>query len=112
MKIVRNNEICFDDLRILTNETFTCESAKLIFRYVLGSYRMDFLTVLSNNAYPTPFTNNPILPLLLISLAKQRHAPKTSETFDNEYDYVIGKSLIILQVLCFEATYVCYLFFV
>lgn len=51
---------------------------------------MDFLTVLSNNAYPTPFTNNPILPLLLISLAQQRHAPRTTDTFDDEYDYIIG----------------------
>ncbi|KAG8175260.1 hypothetical protein JTE90_020793 [Oedothorax gibbosus] len=50
---------------------------------------MDFLTVLSNNAYPTPFTNNPILPLLLISLAQQRHAPRTTDVFANEYDYVI-----------------------
>ncbi|KAG8190855.1 hypothetical protein JTE90_010281, partial [Oedothorax gibbosus] len=35
--------------------------------------RMDRMA--RNNAYPTPFANNPILPLLLLSLARQKISP-------------------------------------
>lgn len=51
-----------------------------------------------NNAYPTPFANNPILPLLLLSLARQRHSPKVSTTIREEYDYIIGNVLTIINI--------------
>ncbi|GFT80193.1 hypothetical protein NPIL_259831, partial [Nephila pilipes] len=43
----------------------------------------------AERAYPTPYANSPILPLLLISLMRQRIAPKTTTTFKQEYDYII-----------------------
>ncbi|CAL1298228.1 unnamed protein product [Larinioides sclopetarius] len=47
------------------------------------------MDISTERAYPTPFANSPLLPLLILSLAKQRHTPKPSTTFDYEYDYVV-----------------------
>ncbi|GIY13343.1 glucose dehydrogenase [Caerostris extrusa] len=38
---------------------------------------------------PHPFANSPLTPLLLLTLTRQRIAPKTKTTFKDEYDYVI-----------------------
>lgn len=42
-------------------------------------------------AYPTPLANSTLLPMLLLSLATQKHAPKVSDEIDTEYDYIVGK---------------------
>lgn len=42
---------------------------------------------------PTPLRNSTLLPLLLLSLARQRHTPVPSDTFKDEYDYIVGKNL-------------------
>lgn len=50
------------------------------------------MDVVTNSAYPTPYANSPILPMLLLSLAKQKNAPKSdTKGFLTEYDYIIGK---------------------
>lgn len=41
--------------------------------------------------YPTPYANSPLLPLLLLNLANQKHSPDVKSTFKEEYDYVIVK---------------------
>ncbi|KAG8194261.1 hypothetical protein JTE90_024589 [Oedothorax gibbosus] len=42
------------------------------------------------NAYPTPFANSTLLPLLLLSLMQQKHAPsKTDTILKDEYDFII-----------------------
>lgn len=46
-------------------------------------------------SYPTPLSNSTLLPLLLLSLARQRHSPEPSLKIKREYDYIIGKSLSI-----------------
>ncbi|XP_035224978.1 LOW QUALITY PROTEIN: uncharacterized protein LOC118197557 [Stegodyphus dumicola] len=43
----------------------------------------------AERAYPTPFVNSTLLPMLLLSLMKQRHTPKTATSINSEYDYVI-----------------------
>ncbi|CAL1262840.1 unnamed protein product [Larinioides sclopetarius] len=40
-------------------------------------------------SYPTPIANSPLLPLLLISLATQRNAPKEATHIRDEYDYIV-----------------------
>ncbi|KAF8781573.1 Glucose dehydrogenase like protein [Argiope bruennichi] len=47
------------------------------------------MDIAAERAYPTPFANSPLLPLLLISLATQRNAPKTVATVKDEYDYIV-----------------------
>ncbi|KAG8175258.1 hypothetical protein JTE90_020791 [Oedothorax gibbosus] len=46
-------------------------------------------TVEYNGAYVPSLAANPLLPLLLISLAKQKHAPRTTASFSEEYDYIV-----------------------
>ncbi|GBN92454.1 Glucose dehydrogenase [FAD, quinone], partial [Araneus ventricosus] len=43
----------------------------------------------AERAYPTPIANSPLLPLLLISLATQRNAPRQATTIRDEYDYIV-----------------------
>ncbi|KAF8783200.1 Glucose dehydrogenase like protein [Argiope bruennichi] len=50
---------------------------------------MNNLDITAERVYPTPYANHPLLPLLILSLMTQRHTPKPSTTFQNEYDYVI-----------------------
>ncbi|KAF8781566.1 Glucose dehydrogenase like protein [Argiope bruennichi] len=47
------------------------------------------IDIAAERAYPTPFANSPLLPLLLVSLATQRNAPIPATTFSDEYDYII-----------------------
>ncbi|KAG8178921.1 hypothetical protein JTE90_014127 [Oedothorax gibbosus] len=47
------------------------------------------MDVASNSAYPTPLSNSPLLPLLLMSLVQQKNAPTTKETFQEEYDFIV-----------------------
>ncbi|GIY96801.1 glucose dehydrogenase [Caerostris extrusa] len=47
------------------------------------------MDIAAERAYPTPYANSPLLPMLILSLARQRVAPKTSTTFNNEYDYIV-----------------------
>ncbi|GBN27084.1 Glucose dehydrogenase [FAD, quinone] [Araneus ventricosus] len=47
------------------------------------------MDIAAERAYPTPLANSTLLPLLLLSLATQRNAPRTSATFKEEYDYII-----------------------
>ncbi|XP_055933565.1 glucose dehydrogenase [FAD, quinone]-like [Argiope bruennichi] len=47
------------------------------------------MDIAAERAYPTPLANSPLLPLLLLSLATQRNAPKSTTNFKEEYDYVI-----------------------
>lgn len=49
------------------------------------------MDVYSERSYPTPLSNSTLLPLLLLTLAKQKHVPKISRTFNEQYDYVVGK---------------------
>ncbi|KAG8172674.1 hypothetical protein JTE90_012160, partial [Oedothorax gibbosus] len=46
-------------------------------------------TVEYNGAYVPSLAANPLLPLLLISLAKQKNAPRTTASFSEEYDYIV-----------------------
>lgn len=46
---------------------------------------------MNERSYPTPYANSPFLPLLLLTLAIQKHSPDVKSTFKEEYDYVIGK---------------------
>lgn len=39
--------------------------------------------------YPTPYQNSSLLPLLLLSLATQKHSPDTTTHIRHEYDYII-----------------------
>ncbi|XP_055933903.1 glucose dehydrogenase [FAD, quinone]-like [Argiope bruennichi] len=47
------------------------------------------MNITAERAYPTPLANSPLLPMLLLSLATQRNAPKQSSTFKKEYDYIV-----------------------
>ncbi|XP_055934808.1 glucose dehydrogenase [FAD, quinone]-like [Argiope bruennichi] len=47
------------------------------------------IDIAAERAYPTPFANSPLLPLLLVSLATQRNAPIPATSFNDEYDYII-----------------------
>ncbi|GIY96799.1 glucose dehydrogenase [Caerostris extrusa] len=47
------------------------------------------MDIAAERSYPTPFANSPLLPFLLLSLARQRIAPRTTTTIREEYDYVI-----------------------
>ncbi|KFM71958.1 Glucose dehydrogenase [acceptor], partial [Stegodyphus mimosarum] len=47
------------------------------------------MDIAAEQAYPTPLANSTFLSMLLLSLAGQRHTPKTATTFNEEYDYVI-----------------------
>ncbi|GIY28432.1 glucose dehydrogenase [Caerostris extrusa] len=47
------------------------------------------MDIAAERSYPTPFANSPLLPFLLLSLARQRIAPRTTTTIKEEYDYVI-----------------------
>lgn len=40
-------------------------------------------------SYATPLQNCTLLPLLLMSLATQKHTPKTKSSFQDEYDYIV-----------------------
>ncbi|GIZ00760.1 glucose dehydrogenase [Caerostris extrusa] len=51
------------------------------------------MDIAAERAYPTPYANSPLLPMLILSLARQRVAPKTSTTFNNEYDYIVNWKL-------------------
>ncbi|XP_055932921.1 glucose dehydrogenase [FAD, quinone]-like [Argiope bruennichi] len=50
---------------------------------------MNNMDITAERVYPTPYANHPLLPLLILSLMTQRHTPKPSTTFQNEYDYVV-----------------------
>ncbi|XP_055934440.1 glucose dehydrogenase [FAD, quinone]-like [Argiope bruennichi] len=39
--------------------------------------------------YPLPFANSSLFPMLLLSLANQKIAPKISTSFKKEYDYIV-----------------------
>lgn len=43
----------------------------------------------TERSYPTPFQNSTLLPLLLMSLALQKHTPDTKKSFKREYDFII-----------------------
>ncbi|CAL1262984.1 unnamed protein product, partial [Larinioides sclopetarius] len=47
------------------------------------------MDVAAERSYRTPIANSPLLPLLLISLATQRNAPKQTTTIQEEYDYIV-----------------------
>lgn len=44
----------------------------------------------AERSYPTPLTSSPLLPLLLLSLARQRHSPDGTTRIKEEYDFIIG----------------------
>ncbi|XP_054715571.1 glucose dehydrogenase [FAD, quinone]-like [Uloborus diversus] len=44
---------------------------------------------LAQRPYSTPASNSVLLPLLLLSLARQKHSPSTARTIKKEYDYVV-----------------------
>lgn len=43
----------------------------------------------AERSYVTPYQNSSFLPLLLMSLAMQKHTPDTKKSFRREYDYII-----------------------
>ncbi|XP_055933901.1 L-sorbose 1-dehydrogenase-like [Argiope bruennichi] len=47
------------------------------------------MDITSEMAYPTPLRNSPLLPLLLMTLATQRNAPRQSSSIKREYDYIV-----------------------
>ncbi|CAL1262982.1 unnamed protein product [Larinioides sclopetarius] len=47
------------------------------------------INVAAERAYNTPISNSPLLPLLLISLATHKNAPKQATSFKDEYDYIV-----------------------
>ncbi|CAL1262975.1 unnamed protein product, partial [Larinioides sclopetarius] len=47
------------------------------------------INIAAEKAYNTPISNSPLLPLLLISLATQKNAPKQATSFKDEYDYIV-----------------------
>ncbi|XP_054724116.1 LOW QUALITY PROTEIN: glucose dehydrogenase [FAD, quinone]-like [Uloborus diversus] len=49
----------------------------------------DNMDIAAERAYPSPFANSTLFPLLLMSLASQRHTPRTKTTFREEYDYIV-----------------------
>ncbi|KAF8783201.1 Glucose dehydrogenase like protein [Argiope bruennichi] len=52
---------------------------------------MDFnsINITHERMYPLPFANSSLFPMLLLSLASQKIAPKISTTFKKEYDYIV-----------------------
>ncbi|KAF8781708.1 Glucose dehydrogenase like protein [Argiope bruennichi] len=40
-------------------------------------------------SFPTPYATSPLLPLLILSLLRQRIAPKTTTTIHSKYDYIV-----------------------
>ncbi|GBO01723.1 hypothetical protein AVEN_30159-1 [Araneus ventricosus] len=63
--------------------------------YLTTFQKLEFIPAVmdisAERAYPTPIANSPLLPLLLLSLAKQRNSPIQSSSFKEEYDYIVGK---------------------
>ncbi|XP_054709909.1 uncharacterized protein LOC129219656 [Uloborus diversus] len=49
----------------------------------------DTMDIEAERAFPSPFANATLLPMLLLSLAQQKHSPKTANTIYKDYDYVI-----------------------
>lgn len=49
------------------------------------------LNIANEQRYPTKYAASPLLPLLLLSLASQKHSPNFKTTFKDEYDYIVGK---------------------
>ncbi|KAF8782618.1 Glucose dehydrogenase like protein [Argiope bruennichi] len=61
------------------------------------------MDITSEMAYPTPLRNSPLLPLLLMTLATQRNAPRQSSSIKREYDYIVEpviESYMPENVLC------------
>ncbi|KAF8781705.1 glucose dehydrogenase [FAD, quinone]-like [Argiope bruennichi] len=50
---------------------------------------LDTLNIPYERSFPTPYANSPLLPLLILSLLRQRVAPKLSPTIRSEYDYIV-----------------------
>ncbi|GBN50435.1 Transposable element Tcb1 transposase [Araneus ventricosus] len=50
---------------------------------------LDALNLAAERAYPTPYVNSPLLPLLILTLMRQRIAPKTTTAIQSEYDYIV-----------------------
>ncbi|CAL1288539.1 unnamed protein product, partial [Larinioides sclopetarius] len=50
---------------------------------------LDTLNLGYERSFPTPYSNSPLLPLLILTLLRQRIAPKTAKTIKTEYDYIV-----------------------
>ncbi|XP_055932739.1 glucose dehydrogenase [FAD, quinone]-like [Argiope bruennichi] len=50
---------------------------------------LDTLNLGCERSYPTPYSNSPLLPLLILTLMRQGIAPRTAKTFKKEYDYIV-----------------------
>ncbi|KAF8781574.1 Glucose dehydrogenase like protein [Argiope bruennichi] len=53
------------------------------------SKRENTLNLGCERSYPTPYSNSPLLPLLILTLMRQGIAPRTAKTFKKEYDYIV-----------------------
>lgn len=49
----------------------------------------NFINIASERAYPTPYQNSSLLPMLLLTLATQKHSPNTKNYFQPEYDFIV-----------------------
>ncbi|XP_055932760.1 glucose dehydrogenase [FAD, quinone]-like [Argiope bruennichi] len=50
---------------------------------------LDTLNLPYERSFPTPYATSPLLPLLILSLLRQRIAPKTTTTIHSKYDYIV-----------------------
>ena len=64
---------------------------------------MDF-NIAAERAYPVPFVNSTLLPMLLLSLAKQKHSPDTAKEISREYDYIVGKYKCMMKSMFLNST--------
>lgn len=53
------------------------------------------MDVAAESAYVPLLMNSTLLPMLLLSLARQKSSPNTANMINTEYDYVIGKYKVI-----------------
>ncbi|CAL1262979.1 unnamed protein product [Larinioides sclopetarius] len=47
------------------------------------------LNLKCERSYSTPYSNSPLLPLLILTLMRQKIAPKPAKTIKTEYDYIV-----------------------
>ncbi|GBN25701.1 Glucose dehydrogenase [FAD, quinone] [Araneus ventricosus] len=50
---------------------------------------LDTLNLGCERSYNTPYANSPFLPLLILTLMRQKIAPKIAKTIKTEYDYIV-----------------------
>ncbi|XP_054709549.1 glucose dehydrogenase [FAD, quinone]-like [Uloborus diversus] len=95
MIYIRGNRHLYDDLAAHEATGWSYKDVLHYFKKMENNRNADVassgtkMNYSPQRVYSTPVSNSTLLPLLLLSLARQKHSPKVATKIRTEYDYVI-----------------------